>query len=85
MAILLGNLKLKELEENHGFSLSDEHRQTLESMRQNTAQPIQKDKFHIFDMPRTILCGSEAIAVKVYEILKQYEIKGNIDIAIEQT
>lgn len=83
MAILLGNLTVKELEEKHGFSLSDEHRQTLESMRQNTAQPIKNDKFHIFDLPRTILCGSEGIAIKVYEILKQYKIEGKINIAIK--
>ncbi len=34
MAIYLGNLTVKELEDKHSFTLSDEHRVTLESMRQ---------------------------------------------------
>lgn len=82
MGILLGNLSVRELEEKHGFTLSDEDRQALESMRQSSAQKIEDGKFHIFDMPRHILCGSYDTAVKVHEILKKYEIKGSIGISI---
>lgn len=83
MNILLGNLTVKELESEHGFNLSDEHRTALERMRQNKAEVYKTDKFHIFDIPRTILCGSKDVAVNVYEILKLYDIKGHIEIAID--
>ena len=83
MNILLGNLSVRELEKKHGFNLSDEDRQVLESMRQSNAQKIEDGEFHIFDMPRQILCGSYDTAVKVHEILKKYDIKGRIDISID--
>ena len=83
MGIYLGNLTIKELEEKHSITLSDEHRSALESMRQNNADNVKSDKFHIFDIPRVIACGSKDTAIKVYEILKQYSIKGHIEIAVE--
>ena len=82
MAIYLGNLTVKELEDKHSFTLSEEHRVTLESMRQNEAENVKSDKFHIFDISRMIACGSKDTAIKVYEILKQYSIKGYIEIGI---
>ena len=78
MSIFLGNLSVRELETNHGFTLSEEDRQILESMRQSNAQIIEDGKLHIFDIPRCILCGSDDTLVKVYEILKKYNIKGSI-------
>ena len=83
MAIYLGNFTVKELEDKHSFTLSDEERATLESMRQDKAENIKSDKFHIFDIPRVIACGSKDTAIKVYEILKRYSIKGHIEIGVE--
>lgn len=82
MAIYLGNLTVKELEDKHSFTLSDEERATLESMRQDKAENVKSDKFHVFDIPRVIACGSKDTAIKVYEILKQYSIKGHIEIGV---
>lgn len=82
MSIYLGNLTVKELESKHSFALSDEHRAALESMRQNQAENVKSDKFHIFDIPRVIACGSKDTAIKVYEILKQYSIKGHVEIGV---
>lgn len=82
MIIYLGNLTVKELEDKHSFALSNEHRATLENMRQNKAENVESDKFHIFDIPRAIACGSKDTAIKVYEILKQYDIKGHIEIGV---
>ena len=84
MAIYLGNFTVKELEDEHSFTLSDEHRATLESMRQDKAENVKSDKFHIFDIPRVIACGSKDTAIKVYEILKQYSIKGHLEIGVER-
>lgn len=82
MAIYLGNLTTKELEDKHSFTLSDKHRAILESMRQNEAENVKSDKFHIFDIPRVIACGSKDTAIKVYDILKQYSIKGHVEIGV---
>lgn len=82
MVIYLGNLTVKELEDKHSFTLSNEHRITLESMRQNKAENVKSDNFHIFNIPRVIACGSKDTAIKVYEILKQYNIKGDIEIDV---
>lgn len=81
--IALGNLTVKELEEKHDFTLTDEHRSTLEAMRQDNAQHIEKGKFHIFDMPRTIMCDSMDTMQKVYDILKGYKIKGQVSLTIQ--
>lgn len=84
MAIYLGNLTVKELESEHSFSLSDADRETLESMRQDNAYNIDSEEFHIFDFPRTIACGSKDTALKVYNILKHYSIKGQFGISVIQ-
>lgn len=83
MGIALGNLTIKELEEKHGFTLTEEHRSTLEAMRQDNAQHIEKGKFHIFDMPRNILCGDDGTCKKVYSILKEYKIKGQVGLTYQ--
>jgi len=82
MEIYLGNLTVKGLEDRHSFTLSDEHRAALESMRTNKVENVKSDKFHIFDIPRVIACGSKDTAIKVYAILKQYSIKGHIEIGV---
>ena len=81
--IMLGNLSLDELGQKHGFSLSEEDKNALNPLRQQNAD-VKKgtDVFHIFDMPCTILCGTMNVAQKVYDILKKYEIHGQINIAV---
>lgn len=83
MGILLGNLTVKDFEEKHGFTLSDDDRAALESMRQDSAQKIEKGKFHIFDMPRNIVCGDSDTCQKVYDILKGYKIKGKVGLTYQ--
>lgn len=82
MGFQLGNKTVEEIEQEHSFVLSDEHRAELQNMRQDNAQTIESDKFHIFDIPRAITCGSMKTATRVYEILKQYDIKGRITICV---
>lgn len=80
---MLGNLSVEEMERKHSFTLSDEDRQVLKSMRQMQADVNRGDNvFHIFDIPRTILCGNMETAQKIYDILKKYTIHGQIQIAV---
>ncbi len=83
MGIMLGNLSLDMMEKEQGFVLSNEDRETLASMRQDNAD-VKKgsETYHIFDIPRTILCGTMDVAQKVYDILKKYEIHGQIGISV---
>jgi hypothetical protein len=84
--MLLGNLTTKQLQERLGITLQDNEETTLESMRQNNAQSIAKDKWHCFDIPLTMLCGSIETATKICEILKPYSkfMKEQLQISIEQ-
>lgn len=75
MGILLGNLTVQQIEERLGITLTDEERQFLISTRQEKAENIAKDKWHCFDMPFNMVCGSRDFVMKVYEVLKPYSDK----------
>lgn len=83
MGIRLGNLTFRELAEKHQFTLTEEELATLEALRQDDAS-VEKgtDKYHIFDMPRVIVCGNEDTQHKVVDVLMKHagEIKGEIQI-----
>ncbi len=83
MGIMLGNLSLDMMEKEQGFVLSNEDRETLASMRQDNAD-VKKgsETYHIFDIPLTIFCGRMDVAQKGYDILKKYEIHGQIGISV---
>ena len=72
MGILLGNLTVQEMEKRLGIILTDDERQFLISTRQPKADKIEKDKWHCFDIPFDLVCGSMEFATKVYEVLKPY-------------
>lgn len=68
----LGNLTIDQLEKRSGWTFSDEDRKWLIDHRQDTAEvKFDSDKFHIFDIPLSIVC-SEGIVHKVLDILKKY-------------
>jgi Mg2+/Co2+ transporter CorB len=77
MRILLGNLNTKQIQQRLGITLPEEDVSTLDSMRQEKAENIAPDKWHCFDIPFTMVCGSMETATKVYEILKPYSSQMN--------
>lgn len=77
MGILLGNLNTKQIQQRLGITLSEEDVSTLDSMRQEKAENIASDKWHCFDIPFIMVCGSMEAATKVYEILKPYSSQMN--------
>ena len=87
MSIMLGNLTTKQIEDRLGIALTDTEREALNSMHQSKAEGIQKDKWHCFDMPFTLLCGSRETAQSVYAVLRPYSnsMKCQIQIAIEES
>ena len=82
MGIYLGDLSTKDIEQRLGITLSDSDRDILESMRQNKASNIQPEKWHCFDIPFFIRCGSKDTAIKIGDILKQHEGKMTTKIGI---
>ena len=76
MAIYLGNLTVQQMESRMGILLTDQERKTLEDMRQeNVAKDMEPGKFHIFDIPQVIACGSKETALKIKDILVPYSEK----------
>jgi hypothetical protein len=73
--VMLGNLSVQQIEERLGIELTDEERAFLSSSRQQRAEGIAKDKWHCFDIPFVMVCGSQETAMKVCEILRPYESK----------
>jgi len=82
MGILLGNLNVSQIEKRLSITLTDEEREFLINTRQDKAENIAKDKWHCFDIPFTLVCGSEELAIKVREILEPYAEKMTGSIAI---
>ncbi len=82
MSIMLGNLSVKQITERLGIEITEDERKALEDSRQENAQNIAPDKWHGFDIPFMIVCGSRDAAVKVMEILKPYSNKMRCPIQI---
>ena len=82
MNIYLGDLSTQDIERRLGITLSDQDRDIMESMRQNQANDIKPDKWHCFDIPFLIKCGDKDTAIRVRDILKQYEGQMNSKIGI---
>lgn len=71
MNIRLGNLTMFQFEDRIGIKLNDEDKNWLQAHKQDNAQRIGKDEFHIFDMPFSIIVGSK-IKNELVEILTKY-------------
>lgn len=85
MSICLGNLTVTEIEKRLGITLTDDERDFFDKSHQAKAGNIADNKWHCFDIPFSIVCGSMDFAKKVHGILKPYEgdMIGNIGIALE--
>lgn len=83
MSIYLGNLSFSQLAEQHCFELTEEELKTLEGMRIELANfTAGTPKCHIFDMPRTIACGTKEVQDAVLNILSKKPIKGQLQLGL---
>lgn len=81
MEIKFGNLSVNEIEKRCNIKLTDEEKIFLNETRQEKASNIEIGKWHCFDLPFQMVCGDEETAMKVYDILKKYEIHTPFSIA----
>lgn len=74
--ILFGNLMPEQIEKRLGIKLSDEHIKAMkETHQQNVDTPLEKGKWHCFDLPFRIMCSDQQTAQRFIDILKSYDEK----------
>jgi len=87
MGFMLGNLSVAQIEERLGIELTEAERSELTASRQEPVNdvPIAPDKWHCFDLPFTIVCGSREMATKVCGILSPYssQMKCRLQVVID--
>ena len=84
--MMLGNFTVEQMEERLGITLVDDDREFFKQSRQEKVANIANDKWHCFDIPFIIVCGSMKMAIKVRDILQPYEkqMKCKIDIGVDE-
>lgn len=76
MAIYLGNLSVEDLERRLEIELTEEERETLTNMREETCDKVDgNNKIHIYDIPFLIECGNPDARRTVIKILSPYASK----------
>jgi len=86
MSIMLGNFNVAEIENRLGIKLPEEKAKELSDMQHQNASGIPADKWHCFDIPFMIVCGSMDTAIKVRDMLSPYSsgMKCAIQIGIDK-
>lgn len=74
MGIMLGNQTVEQIEKRLGITLSQEHKQALFESWQQKAEDIADEKWHCFDLPFVMVCGSKKTAEKFRDIFTQYDL-----------
>lgn len=82
--MMIGNLTIEQIEERLGIKLTSEERRFLFRTRQLKATEIGEYKWHCFDIPFAMVCGSMRMATDIYNILKKYsdDMKEQLHISI---
>lgn len=70
MNIMLGNLKVSDIENRLGIDFPDDVRSFMNESHQDNAMHIQKGKWHCFDIPFHIVCGDMETAMRIYNSVK---------------
>ena len=71
MSIMLGNLKIEEIERRMGIDFPEEIRIFMAENNQSEAANIHPGKWHCFDIPFHMVCGDIGTATKIYNSVKE--------------
>ena len=87
MNLYLGNLSVKDIERRLQITLTDDERKTLTDMREQNASNIPADKWHCFDIPFTLACGSMETAIIIRDILQPHssQMKVQLELSLANT
>jgi uncharacterized protein YlxP (DUF503 family) len=83
MNVYLGNLTVEQIQERLGTVFEPEDIERLKKTYSDDASVAGKDKWHCFEIPFAIVCGSTETAENVVGILKNYAGKFTRRVAIE--
>ena len=71
--IMLGNLTVEQFEKRCGITLTDEERNTMNSLREQTCDKVDgNNKIHIYDIPFMIVCGNGEARKTIIDMLTPY-------------
>lgn len=70
MSIMLGNLKVSDIENRLGIEFPDDVRIFMNESHQDNASNVAKGKWHCFDIPFHIVCGDIEVATKIFNSVK---------------
>ena len=68
--MMLGNLKITEIEKRIGIDFPEDVRKFMNDTHQANAGSIKTGKWHCFDIPFHIVCGDMKTAEKIYNSVK---------------
>lgn len=73
--IMLGNQTVPQIEKRLNITLSEEHRNMLNSSRQeNVSKPLENGKWHCYDIPFMFMCSDKETATKWRDIFMTYDL-----------
>lgn len=79
MGIMLGNQTPDQIARRLKIELSEEHKKELTESWQQRAENIEMDKWHCFDIPFMMVCGSRETAEKFRDLFLTYDLsKGEL-------
>jgi hypothetical protein len=82
--MMLGNLKITEIEKRLGVEFPKKLIEFMEERHQESANNVQKGKWHCFDLPFTLVCGDMETASEIHNHLKDLDgFKTTIQIALQ--
>ncbi len=70
--MMLGNLKIEEIEKRSGIEFTKELKDYMKTCKQESASNIKQGKWHCFDIPFTLVCGDMETATKIHNHLKPF-------------
>lgn len=67
--MLLGNLKIPEIEKRAGIEFPSKLVEYMTARQQHDASNIAAGKWHCFDIPFNLVCGDRETATEIYKHL----------------
>jgi len=82
--MMLGNFDVKKMENRLGVDFPEPFRTEFSKCNQSSASNIEKGKWHCFDIPFTLVCGSKDLAEKVRDNLMPLskQMKAQLNVVI---
>jgi len=85
--LLLGNLSIEEIEERVDVLFPDKLKEIMKvSQQEDVSIKIAPDKWHCFNIPFIMVCGSQETAMVIYDYLKPLhnKFKQQLQISIQK-